>query len=488
VARLQGSSRALAIAFAMLFVAYAACQFGLFALLVGRWAHPDARRLRGRDRAWTSGVISAGFLAAAWVLLEWGFWKPFPWSFGQVLGESTVLRQAADVGGVYGLGVFVAFVNAAVAMALVGPDVRLGVRSRPVALAVALLLVVATYGTVRLAAYDADGRLRVAVVQGALPVDPGVPAMGDPGWKVYSDLTHRMREGATNPSGSEGQPDLIVWPENVLQGILSLDRGYRDRVEGFVQEIGTPLLIGAPDLPPRSGGQANAAYLVLPNADAGVPPPAPSLPVYRKVRLVPFGEYVPGARLLPVLGRWKTTGPFVPGRGAAGAVFTVPLDASTGTTLARLAPSICYEATWPGAFNQQVREGAGVLVNLTDDSWFNGTIAPAQHLQAVVLRAVETRRWLVRASNSGVSAIVDPTGRIVASIPWMAAGVLSHRISLETQTTLYVGAGDWPLIGCGLLTLWLLASYGVGAAVRAPEGAALEGCASATRRQDDGSV
>jgi apolipoprotein N-acyltransferase len=189
-----------------------------------------------------------------------------------------------------------------------------------------------------------------------------------------------------------------------------------------------------------------------------------------------------------MLGRWKTTGPFVPGADAGGSIFTVPFAALNETTLARIAPSICYEATWPGAFNQQVRQGANVLINLTDDGWFNGTIAPAQHLRAVVLRAVETRRWLVRASNSGVSAIVDPTGRIVASVPWMATGALGHWTSLGTQTTLYVWAGDWPLIGCGFFTVWLLASYGLGAAVRAPEGRALEGGASATRRRDDGSV
>jgi apolipoprotein N-acyltransferase len=112
----------------------------------------------------------------------------------------------------------------------------------------------------------------------------------------------------------------------------------------------------------------------------------------------------------------------------------------------RVGPSICFEAIRPGWFNGLVREGAEVLVNLTDDSWFIDGVGPAQHLEMTRLRAVETRRWLVRASNSGISAIIDPSGEIVASLPFGTVGVLDHRIGLSNRRTPYVLCGDWIII------------------------------------------
>jgi apolipoprotein N-acyltransferase len=446
LAKFQGFSLAVATLWTAAFVAYVACQFGLFALLAGHLQR--------------SALSVACALTALWVSLEWAFPKPFPWSFGQILGESPALRQAVDLGGVYGLGVIVAFVNAAVAVALARSDRTASTRLRPLIAATVLLLACRAYGEGRLAAYDApptgESGLRVAVVQGGLPKDPGAEITDDPGWSVYSALTDRLAATAGPPEGPVEGPDLVVWPEKVLQGILSIDRTYRRRVETLVGTIGTPLLVGAADLRPEVGGETNAAYLVSPPPSNGrtllFPP---RLQIYHKSRLVPFAEYVPAAGLWSLSTKWKTTGPFVPGRAGEPTIFTVPLNRSEP---ARVAPSICYEAIWPGSLNPQVRSGAELLINITDDSWFEGTGAPNQHLRAVILRAVETRRWLVRASNSGISAIVDPTGRIVASVPWMEAGVVTRQITLSSDATLYVRAGDWPLVVCGLLLVSVCAS------------------------------
>ena len=119
----------------------------------------------------------------------------------------------------------------------------------------------------------------------------------------------------------------------------------------------------------------------------------------------------------------------------------------------RVAPSICFEAIHAGAFNALVRHAAGLLVNLTDDGWFASVNAAAQHLELTRLRAVETRRWLVRASNSGISAFIDPSGRVAASLPFGAIGVLRHRIEVGGPTTPYVRWGDWVLPLCAALTL-----------------------------------
>jgi len=111
------------------------------------------------------------------------------------------------------------------------------------------------------------------------------------------------------------------------------------------------------------------------------------------------------------------------------------------------------EAIHAGAFNALVRLGAGLLVNLTDDGWFASDKAAAQHLELTRLRAVETRRWLVRASNSGISAFIDPTGRVAAALPFGAIGVLRHRIEVGGPTPRYVRWGDWVLVLCAALTL-----------------------------------
>jgi len=117
------------------------------------------------------------------------------------------------------------------------------------------------------------------------------------------------------------------------------------------------------------------------------------------------------------------------------------------------APSICFEAIWPGAYNQLVRAGAEFLVNITDDGWFGDTAGPYEHLNAARLRAVETRRWLVRASNSGVSAFVDPTGEIVGSLRLGAVGMVRQRITTSHAVPLYVRWGNWPVPLCALVTV-----------------------------------
>ena len=124
----------------------------------------------------------------------------------------------------------------------------------------------------------------------------------------------------------------------------------------------------------------------------------------------------------------------------------------------RIASSICFEALYPGFNNQDLRRGATLLVNLSDDSRFGDTDAPYMHLNAARWRALEARRWLLRASNSGISAVIDPTGQVVASVPFGEAGALREIVHAETELTPFVRWGQWFLwveavffaIGCGV--------------------------------------
>jgi apolipoprotein N-acyltransferase len=243
-----------------------------------------------------------------------------------------------------------------------------------------------------------------------------------------------------------------VWPETVLRSYLRHRGEYRDRVTGLAREIGRPLLVGALDLSPEGAREMNAAYLVQPVAWSPTAAEG-ELDVYHKRHLLPFGERLPAWGAALGLRHWRTTGRFVAGTGGRLRFTIEPDDGFLEQRSVAMAPAICFEATRAGAFNAAVRSGAGFLVNLSDDSWFANSHGPDQHLQAVVLRAVETRRWLVRASNSGISAFIDPTGQVVRSLPLGATGLLRHRIAIEREMTPYVRWGDWFLVPC-LLTVF----------------------------------
>lgn len=338
---------------------------------------------------------------------------------------------------------------------------------------------------------DGDG-IRVAIVQGGLRSGRAdLEAANEEAWDTYSKLTLALADPARSSDGRLADPGLIIWPETVLRVYLRSDETYRPRLRDLVERIGRAVLIGSLDWAADDSGEYNSAYLLFPRAlrashtgafafaggergtdesekslsipsfdsaqdmlsQRGKPVRAQSATfglreplraedqVYRKRYLLPFGEYVPGARWLPLLGRWKTTGAFLPSPEAT--VFE--LEGPIADARVRLAPSICFEAIWPGWFNQMVRGGADLLVNLTDDGWYGQTLEPHQHLQLARMRAVETRRWLVRASNSGISAFIDPTGEIVASLPLNEVGTLEHTVMPLLDVPLYVRIGDWPV-------------------------------------------
>jgi apolipoprotein N-acyltransferase len=426
-----------ALPFFVVFVGYYALQIALFAAGVA-WA--------SRQQPATPVV----FAAAWWVLLEWGFPKIIPWSFGDTLAASPLLRQGADLCGVYGLSFFILIVNACCAAAVTQRRAPPTQRLRPVATAATLMLAAAAYGALRLhqLATPADDQLNVVIVQGGLHSGrDDLDAANEEAWSTYSTLSTQ---------DSALRTDLLVWPETVLRVYLRQDDGYRERVIDLVRRLQQPLLVGSLDLPRAGSGELNSAYLVEPG-----PRYETDMQVYHKLELLPFGEYVPATNILPFLSRWQTTGRFVAGeparpialRGAHRRTHEpIEHDSRARLTTTSFAPSICFEAVRSGAFNQLVREGAEFLLNLTDDGWFGDSAGPYQHLNAATLRAVETRRWLVRASNSGVSAFVDPTGQIVASLPLGAIGVLRHAVTPSRVSSIYVRYGNWPVtLSCALI-------------------------------------
>lgn len=430
VARLQEISVAAALLPFALFVVWQASPWILFAGLAASMGTVPSR-LR---------VLS---IAGAWVVLE-RFWPAIiPWHLADALGSAAYVRQGADVVGVYGLGLLLMISNVAAAEAILRFIAGRRGNSRPLhsiaATVTAVPGLLLLYGIVAAPADTADGPAQhVALIQaGSSAGQSDVDAANDAAWSAYTGRTRELLR-------LDSQVDFVVWPETVLRAPVAEDPAWRRKVEEFVRELERPLLFGA--LESALPGEHNVALLFdpFPRSDPQVRFGAPPWQRYRKRRLLRFGEYVPGPRWL--LPDWVTTGAFVAGESAP--VLQLPMRPGGGAMRVPVGMAICSEALEPGAYRHAVSQGAQILVNLSDDGWFDGA-EPQQHLNAVRLRAVEQGRWLVRVSGIGVSAVVDPRGRIASSLSPAVEAAEVARVPLRAQQTLYTRIGDAPWIAIG---------------------------------------
>ena len=370
----------------------------------------------------------APFGAWVWVAgeaLRTTLFTGMPWELlGHTQFRNLLVVQIADLGGVYAVSFLVALVSLSVAELV--SEARASGRAllRHLGPSLALLAVVLAYGLWSEHAYRgvAGPTRTIAVVQANIP--------NAFRWKrAFSErtlTTYSMLTRATEPA----TPDLIVWPENAVD--LYLDREPMLRAElGAVAGLAREgLLMGAPRL--GSDGRAhNSAYLLGP--DGGV------VGTYDKQRLVPFAEYDPFGS---------------PSSGAEPAAYAPgPTTGPLATATMRLGTVICYEALFPRLVRQLVRQGAELLVNISNDSWLDGGdgAAPRQHFSMVIFRAIETRRYLVRASASGVSGFVGPYGDPFALVPSNTAGTAVASVVPLHGTTPYVRWGDSWIAVAGLL-------------------------------------
>jgi len=240
--------------------------------------------------------------------------------------------------------------------------------------------------------------------------------------EIYEQLT---REAARS------KPAAVLWPETATTIYLRGDRALLDRLTRLAAEIGVPILVGSLDRRQDLRGQfLNSAFLLTGQGITAK---------YDKIHLVPFGEYVPLAGLLGFVRGWAE---FISefGEGDTETIFPLP-GAPFGTV-------ICYEVIFPELFRGFVVRGASFMTNITNDAWFGETSGPWQHLGMVSLRAVEHRVAIARAANTGVSAFVEPTGRIGPMLPLLERGVLHRSIPLRARTTLYTRLGDWLVYAC----------------------------------------
>lgn len=420
-----GVSRPVATPVAGLLVAYLALYPAAFAVGI----HFAGRRL---------GRRVALIAPAVWVTTEWArahLLTGFPWV---LLGYSQVsvmpVAQVASLFGVYGLSALVVAVNGALAYA-----VSVGWRrALPVVTTVAAVMVAATaWGSWRVARGTllASGTsLDVGIVQGNVEQDRK--------WDPTSAAEIFTRHLALSREVAAQGVRLIVWPESSTPFTFEAHPPSTAAIRDTAVATGTWMLFGSNQVevgePPR---YYNAAFLVdQTGATAGV---------YRKMHLVPFGEYVPLRRVL---------------------FFVAPLvegvsDFSAGQALTLLpvqghpvSVAICYEVVFPHLVRDAVRRGSQLLVTLTNDAWYGTSSAPFQHFEQARLRAIEQGRYLVRAANTGISGIVDPYGRVVVRSPLFEPRTLVGQVRLLEGLTVYGTIGDSFAWACAAVTLWLLLS------------------------------
>lgn len=398
-----------------------------------------------------------GVLAlAAWALLEYLkgiFLSGFAWlTLSAAFVPWYPVVQSAALVGAYALsGLF-----AAVTVWLT----EAARQKNRVALAAALLVLVGltAFSIFRLSAPPLTEKepLRVMLVQGNINQDQKwEPANLLATFNAYARLTREGLRGleATDDAASDvalpQEPPLVIWPETAMPFFYTLHYEYGVKLRNLVRELGINLLFGAPGLQPEPGLRPeeyplfNRAHLINDRgADAGM---------YEKEHLVPFGEYPPSWINLPFLDFFLAqAGDFTPG------VRTQPLNAN-GIALGVL---ICYETIFPELSRKRVREGAEVLVNISNDAWFGRTAAPEQHLQLTAMRAVEQGRYLLRATNTGISSVVDPQGRILfRSSLFVAEAIPTKAYALTEHTPFFFAADYVPWLLIGLLALAASSQY-----------------------------
>ena len=381
------------------------------------------------------GALALFIAPAAWVATEFlrGYvFGGFPWV---PLGNSQVtvlpVAQLASVTGVYGLSALVAFVNAGIAYAMLT-----GGRSRMKAIAATavILIAVGSWGAWRIR----DGSLtregapiRVGLVQGNIEQTlKWRPEQARTIFTTYIAMTRDVvRRGA----------QYVIWPESSTPFTFESHPAGEREMRALAREVAVPILFGSdqtavadPAMPlqvePPDELHFNAAFQLGPDGS--------TLAVYRKIHLVPFGEFVPLADVLTVFPPLvQTLAGFAPFT-AGDSMITLPVGSHKAST------AICYEVVYPSLVRDAVVKGSELLTTITNDAWYGHSSAPFQHFELASMRAIEHGRYMARAANTGISGVVDPYGRVVARSAIFEQVGLVQEVRFLTGRTIYTAIGD----------------------------------------------
>jgi apolipoprotein N-acyltransferase len=411
---------------AVLLVAYLALYPGLFAVLLAG----AVRRL---------GIGGLWLAPALWVSTEWlraSLGPGFPWvQLGASQARVLPVVQLTSLVGLYGLSLLLALVSTAAVFAAIS-------RARATRLAVVAVvagLVVATVGwgswrVTQGVLLETGEPIRVGLVQGSIPQDQKWDA------RFSQDIVTRYLT-LSRQVLAEGA-ELVIWPESSTPFPLDAVAPWAAPIRALAADAATPFIIGSDQIEAGAMGEPDRYY----NAAALIGPDGRPRQWYRKMRLAPFGEYVPFKSLLFFVGPLvEKVSDFTAGTDA------VVFDAGGR----RVSVAICYESVYPSMAQQFVDNGSALLVTITNDAWFGRTSAPYQHFEQGAIRAVEQGRFIVRAANTGISGAVDPYGRVIATTPLFEPAALTVDVRLLTGRTIYSHIGDVVVWAALAVTVWL---------------------------------
>jgi apolipoprotein N-acyltransferase len=381
--------------------------------------------------AWLSRHSLGLALIAAppiWVVLElWRTRLPqiaFPWDMlGFVASHNLAVVQIASLTGIYGLSALVVAYDCVLVLAL--REFRASGARNPAVVAWAGCTVVLFAAVLFGARWvpQAQATSVAHLVQTNLPQYSQFPA----NWNQLHAADVAEVDRITTEAG-ERQPGLVVWPE-VPAPFSMEDARFAQHAESIAQLSRSDFLLGVVDWKP-AGNNTEAPY----NSAALLDPQGREEFLYDKIHLVPFSEYIPLQEYIPPL-RYLS--------GVVGDFHAGTRHIVGSLPGGKFGVFICYEAIFPDHVRQFVRNGADVLINVSNDGWFGRSAAAAQHLAQARVRAVENRRWLLRDTNNGYTVSIDPYGRTVAAMPIDVRGELDAPYAFRSDLTLYTRWGDW---------------------------------------------
>jgi apolipoprotein N-acyltransferase len=403
--------------------------------------------LYARAKARGHGALDERYLvfAAAFVAGELLFPVLFPWSFAASAHNVPILTQTADLGGPILVGLVLLSVNVLLAELVLAKMESRAASRRVLGIAAGFPLIAMLYGWFRLTGIDTQvreapvqDRAVVGMVQGNMSLlakrqDPGE------GLRRHLELTRSLRQ--------EGI-DLAVWSETSAMSPAPEETAFQTLRDRVGRQLGVPTIFGAVIY--RHDGD----LLKLFNVAVASTKEGEITSRYDKQYLLMFGEYLPLGDTFPIMYKWSPhSGQFRPGTSLE------PLTTTIRGVPRKITTLICYEDILPGFTNDAVRHAnPDLLVNITNDAWFGDTTEPWEHLALAKLRAIEHRRYLVRSTNSGVSAIIDPVGRTMIHTKTFEAATAKAEIVFLSKGTVYEVVGDklWYLVAAASLALaWM---------------------------------
>lgn len=414
----------------------------------------------------TSRRLGVGFALVAapfvWVFLEYirsnFFFVALPWGLlAHSQYQSPAVIQMASITGVYGISFLIVLVNSAFTAAIL---LARGYRPKAhvpqpeflskraglsiMGLAVVCIALTMTYGLQIVKQPLGGDSIKVSVVQGNIEQTQK--------WdKNYSRFIMQIYRDLTMKAAME-RPDLVVWPETSTPGSINQNFSLNKQLRGLAKQVGIYLLVGSAQRQKfRSKDTKQALYY----NSAFLIPPRGKGQHYNKIRLFPFGEYLPLKNILP----WSfisipEVGGYVPGKEFT--VFNHPAG--------RFGVTICWENIFPDFVRQFVKRGAGFIINITNEAWFGETAAPYQFLSMSVMRAVENRVSVIRSSNTGISGFIDPYGRVIGRVAndqkkdIFVRGFLTLEVPVVQYKTFYTRYGNIFVYLCGVVSILVIIS------------------------------